>query len=111
VGPSILSETERVAGSTPAQSIRGEKRKMATTGTLNEVLEKVYDLYIEGRIEDISVKNYLAFLRDVNGERVFSDKDIDYLVDILRRDKQEADNYVLSPTPEDVKGEQENGGL
>ena len=74
---------------------------MPMTGTLDEVLSKLFDLYLENRIGDAPARRYLLLLRNPNNEHTFSEEDADRLLDMLREDKYEAENYVAGPKPED----------
>ena len=71
------------------------------TGTLEEVIGKLFDLYLENRIEAVAAKRYLLLLRNPSGEQTFSEEDADRLLDMLLADKEEAENYVAGPKPED----------
>ena len=75
---------------------------MAKTGTLEEVMEKLYDLYLENRIGDVDAKHYLLLLRHEDAEHVYTPEDADALLELLRRDKEEVGNY-----PVEEKGEKE----
>lgn len=109
---STSNEAEWVAGSIPAPPLRlrgtvirskkGEKkRKMAMTGTLDKVLGKLFDLYVENRIEDDPTKRYLLLLRNPDEEKTFSEEDADRILDMLREAKYEGDNYVGGEKSED----------
>ena len=74
---------------------------MAMTGSLEQVLGKLFDLYLENRIEADAAKRYLLLLRNPDNEQTFSEKDADRLLDMLRENKYEAENYVAGPKPED----------
>lgn len=74
---------------------------MPMTGTLDKVLSKLFDLYLENRIGDAPARRYLLLLRNPNNEQTFSEEDADRLLDMLREDKYEAENYVAGPKPED----------
>ena len=62
---------------------------MSMSGTLEEVLAKMYDLYMENRIDDTSAKWFLMRLKHEDGTRVFNEEDADKLLESLRRDKKE----------------------
>ncbi|MCK4528899.1 hypothetical protein KAW18_16135 [candidate division WOR-3 bacterium] len=72
------------------------------TGTLEEVLSKLFDLYLENRMEDAPARRYLLLLRNPNNEHTFSEEDADRLLDMLREDKYEAENYVAGPKPKEM---------
>ena len=78
---------------------------MAMTGSLEQVLGKLFDLYLENRIEADAAKRYLLLLRNPDNEQTFSEKDADRLLDMLRENKYEAENYVAGPKPEDYMTE------
>lgn len=61
---------------------------MAMTGSLEEVLGKTHDLYMENRMTDECVRSYLATLKHENGEKVFGSEDIDKMMSILKKDKE-----------------------
>lgn len=82
------------------------------TGTLEEVLSKLFDLYLENRMGDDTARRYLLLLRNPDNERTFSEEDADRLLDMLRENKYEAENYVVGPKTQLKKGEKkENGKL
>ena len=57
------------------------------SGTLEEVLAKLFDLYIENRIDDKNSTSFLFRLHHPNGERVFSAEDIVKVLDMLQEAK------------------------
>lgn len=80
---------------------------MERTGTIDGVLGKLWDLYIGNRIKDISVERYLLLLRNDKAEQIFSQEDVNQLLEVLRADKYEVEHYVAEPKP----GEKKNGGV
>ena len=84
---------------------------MAMTGTLEEVIGKLFDLYVEGRIEDDTAKRYLLLLRNPDNEKTFSEEDADALLDMLRADKEEAENYAVGSKSDKKEEKEENGGI
>jgi len=68
---------------------------MALTGTFDEVMEKLYTLYLENRIEDVGVVRYLLLLRHEDAEPVYTQEDVDALLELLRRDKEEVGDYPV----------------
>lgn len=60
---------------------------MSMTGTLEEVLARLFDLYMENRISDESAKWFLMRLKHEDGTFVFAEEDADKLLKTLRRDK------------------------
>lgn len=71
------------------------------TGTLEECMGKVFTLYMENRIKDVSVERYLFLLRDEKAEQIFSQEDVNHLLGLLRKDKEESERYVAEPRPKD----------
>ena len=66
---------------------------MAMSGTLGEVLEKLFDLYIEGRIDEVNTEYFLSQLKHSNGELVYGAIDIVKMLDMLRKAKEEKDEF------------------
>ena len=52
-------------------------------GTLEEVLDRTYDLYVHGNVSNITVRRYLR------GLEVFTEEGIDLLMSMLIEDKAE----------------------
>ena len=63
---------------------------MAMIGTLDEVLEKLYDLYVEGRIDEPNTEYFLSMLKHPDGELVFGVEDIVKMLDMLQKAKEES---------------------
>lgn len=84
---------------------------MALTGTLGEVIGKLFDLYVERRIEDDAAKQYLLLLRNPDNEKTFSEEDADRLVDMLQADKEEAENYAVGSKSDKKEEKEENEKL
>ncbi len=61
---------------------------MSMTGTLDEVLSKLYELYMESRIEDDVVRRYLLLLAHPDGNKVFGKIDAEKLLRRLKKDKK-----------------------
>ena len=59
------------------------------TGTLEEVLERVYDVYMNRHVEDWTVKRFLMRLKHEDSTQVFNEEDADNLLKSLRRHKKE----------------------
>lgn len=59
-------------------------------GTLDEVLEKLYDLYVEGRIDEPNTEYFLSMLKHPDGELVFGVEDIVKMLDMLQKAKEES---------------------
>lgn len=66
---------------------------MAMTGTLEEILEKLFDLYMQGRIDELNTEYFLSQLKHENGELVYGAIDIVKMLDMLQRAKEEKDNF------------------
>ena len=60
---------------------------MAMSGTLEEVLAKLYDLYMENRIDDTSAKWFLMRLKHEDGTFVFAEEDADKILVTLRNQR------------------------
>ena len=58
---------------------------MKETGTLEEVMEKVYDLYMKNTVTDFSLKRFLKKMG------IFREAEILKLVETLKRGKEEND--------------------
>ena len=84
---------------------------MAMTGSLGEALGKLFDLYVENRIEAVAAKRYLLLLRNPDNEQTYSEEDADRLVDMLEADKEEAENYAVGSKLDKKEGKKENGKL
>ena len=61
---------------------------MAMTGTLDEVLSKLYELYIDNRMNDSSTLLYLGMLKHPNGELVFNKEDALQILEKLKSSKE-----------------------
>ena len=84
---------------------------MAMTGSLEEVTGKLFDLYVEGRIEAVAARRYLLLLRNPDNEKTFSEEDADSLLDMLRADKEEAETYAVGSKPDKKEEKEENEKL
>ena len=62
---------------------------MKTKGNLDECIGKVFDLYMENRLSDKSVYWYLWHMLDNTGKPIFSVKDSEKLVKMLKEAKHE----------------------
>ena len=60
---------------------------MSMSGTLEEVLAKLYDLYMENRIDDTSAKWFLMRLKHEDGTFVFAEEDADKMLVTLRNQR------------------------
>jgi hypothetical protein len=60
---------------------------MAMSGTLEEVLEKIYELFMENRINVDNTIWFLSRLKHENGEAVFGKEDALKVVNMLIKDK------------------------
>ena len=60
---------------------------MSMSGTLEEVLAKLYDLYMENRIDDTSAKWFLMRLKHEDGTFVFAEEDADKILVTLRNQR------------------------
>ena len=58
-------------------------------GTLDEVLEKLYDLFVQGRIDEANTEYFLSMLKHPDGELVFGVRDIIKMLDMLQKAKIE----------------------
>ena len=58
---------------------------MKDKGTLEEVMGKVYDLYMGNTVSDYSLKRFLKKME------VFREAEILHLVEILKKEKEEND--------------------
>lgn len=61
---------------------------MSMTGTLDEVLSKLYELYVDNRMNDDAVHRYLLLLTHPDGSKVFGDEDAEKLLKQLKKDKE-----------------------
>lgn len=68
---------------------------MAMSGTLEEALGKAYELYMEGRVDDLSITWYFLHLRHEDGSLVFGSEDVRRLMEILHKDKADKLQGVL----------------
>lgn len=59
------------------------------SGTLDECLGKLYELYMEGRVSSEATTFYLARLRHDNGELVFGATDIRKMLEKLKENKED----------------------
>ena len=66
---------------------------MAMQGTLDEVLEKLFELYMQNRIDEPNSEYFLSVLKHPNGELVFGVEDIVKMLDMLREAKEEKDEF------------------
>lgn len=62
---------------------------MSMSGTLDECMGKLYELYMEHRIEDKAVHHYLLLLKHENGEKVFGEEDVIKMLNTLRKHRNE----------------------
>ena len=69
---------------------------LGTTGTFEAVIGKIFDLYMGSHVKDIFVKRYLLSLRDEKAEYVFTLEDVDKLLKILQRDREETKMVTYS---------------
>jgi hypothetical protein len=76
--------------SKPIYSLRGgEEVKMAMSGSLGEVMGRVYELFMENRISVGSTIWFLSRLKHEDGAKVFSEKDVSILVNKLIEEKED----------------------
>ena len=61
---------------------------MAMSGTLDEVLGKLYRLFIEGGINLDNAIRFLNLLKHENGDRVFGNEDVYRIVLMLKNAKE-----------------------
>ena len=54
------------------------------SGSLEEVLASLYDLYMQGRIDDLNAHYFLSKLHHDNGETVFGAEDIVKMMKMLQ---------------------------
>lgn len=66
---------------------------MAMQGTLDEVLKRLFDLYMENRIDVLNTEYFLTMLKHPNGELVFGPEDIVQMLELLRKAKEEKDEF------------------
>ena len=69
---------------------------VGTKGSFEEVIGRIYDLYMGSRVKDIFIKRYLFNLRDEKAEYVFSMEDVDKLFKMLQRDREETKMVTYS---------------
>ena len=62
---------------------------MSTYGTFTEVIAKLWDLYMEGRMDEVSAEYFLIHLKHPNGAIVFNVEDVMNLLEKLREAKEE----------------------
>ena len=62
---------------------------MCMTGSLEECMAKLYDLYVDGRILSDGVIRYLLLLKHENGEKVFNELHAEILLERLIKAKEE----------------------
>ena len=67
---------------------------MAMSGSLNECLEKLYELYVEDRISYESAEWYLIRMRHEDGSQVFSKTDANKMLEMLEKAKDETTERV-----------------
>lgn len=60
---------------------------MKRKGTLEEVLGKIYDYYMERDVEEKWLYRFLSQMKEENGSRTFGSKQIRKLMGMLKRDK------------------------
>lgn len=63
------------------------------SGTLDEVLQKLFDLYMAERIDVLNTEYFLTMLKHPNGELVFGPEDIVKMLELLRVAKEERDEF------------------
>ena len=63
---------------------------MAMQGTLDEVLGKLFDLFVEGRIDEANTEYFLSMLKHPDGELVFGVEDVVKMLDMLLKAKLSA---------------------
>ena len=66
---------------------------MSMSGSLEEVLEKLFDLYLDGRIDEPNTEYFLSQLKHENGELVYGAIDIVKMLDMLQKAKEEKDEF------------------
>ena len=64
---------------------------MALSGTLEEVLGKLFELYMQDRIDEPNAEYFLSVLKHPDGELVFGAEDIVKMSDMLRKAKEEGE--------------------
>jgi len=69
---------------------------LGTTGTLEAVIGKVYELYMGSNVKDVFVKRYLLSLQDEKGEYVFTQEEVEELLETLQRDREELNMVTYS---------------
>ena len=63
---------------------------MSMIGTLDEVLVRTFELYIENRLTNESTFGYLLLLKHEDGSMVFDKEDVLKLIKMLQKYKLEA---------------------
>ena len=58
-------------------------------GTFTEVIAKLWDLYMEGRMDEVSAEYFLTNLKHPDGAIVFDVEDVMDLLEKLREAKEE----------------------
>ena len=61
---------------------------MSMSGSLEEVLKRLFDLYMQGRIDELNTEYFLSQLKHDNGELVYGAIDIIKMLDMLREAKE-----------------------
>ena len=74
------------------------------SGTLEQCLGKLHELYVEGRMSKETTTVYLLSLRHPNGNLVYNKNDVDKMLDILDADR-EAHEERLGFEAEELEGE------
>ena len=62
---------------------------MNLTGSFSEAMAKLWDLYLDGRIDELNAEYYLFHLRHPDGTFVFGIDDVIDLLEKLREAKEE----------------------
>ena len=63
------------------------------SGSLEDVLASLYDLYMQGRIDDLNAHYFLSKLHHDNGETVFGAEDIVKMMKMLQKAKEETEEF------------------
>ena len=66
---------------------------MSMSGSLGNVLVSLYDLYMQGRIDDLNAHYFLSKLHHDNGETVFGAEDIVKMMKMLQKAKEETEEF------------------
>lgn len=62
---------------------------MSMSGSFEECMEKIYELYMQNRVTYQTTLWYLERLRHENGETVFNKEDAEKLLEMLKKDKED----------------------